>query len=548
MRAVSLIEPLEDRIAPAAVTIAANGKTASYKDLAGDTIQITTTKGKFVSTDFTFDPNNAGQLTVLSITGDTAFTGADIAFSITPVAGGSATMNVGYIDARGVDLGSVFVPGDLGRIDVGGGASPMALSKLTVESLGVLTSTQGGLVESFLSNIIGTVGTINVANNLDGAIFAQDYNSHPGTGNIRQLNIGGSLDGKAGSGEGAVFFSGTLSTAVIGGGIEGGDTEFTGSIGGYDSLSGGFGTLSKIGSITVKGNVPDQPNPTTLPGVTGVSILGGAGQLSGGIAAVTIGSVTVAGDVFGGTGEASGFIQAGSKLGKVTIGGSLIGGNFLSTNTSGAESSGLIFGGSSITSVTIEQNIYGGSGLGSGEIFSTGTIQKVLVMGNVAGGSAGTSSEGGLAGAINGQALGSITIEGSLIGGNMAGADPNQTGNTDGVISSTTKIGSVFIGKNLIGGSGASSGEIATNGGAATMLAIGGNVEGGSGASSGTINTSGGGVGQLTIGGSVEGGSGASSGFVQIDGTIGTLKLMHNLTGSSGSGSGGLSVNGESIP
>ena len=152
---------------------------------------------------------------------------------------------------------------DLGRIDAGGGATALALGKLTVNSLGVEgPATQGNnndssFTASTVSNITGTAGTIDVTGNINGTIFAQDYHSKPGTGNIQQLNIGGSLDGNTSTGNGEVFFTGTLGTAVIGGGIEGGSSGFTGSIGGYDSLSGGFGTLSKIGSITVKGSVPD---------------------------------------------------------------------------------------------------------------------------------------------------------------------------------------------------------------------------------------------------------------------------------------------------
>ncbi len=339
MRAVSLIEPLEDRIAPAAVTLSANGRTASYKDSAGDTVLITTTKGKFTTSEFTFDPNNAGQLTELSLGGNTSLNGAGIAFSIIPVAGGSATVNVGFIDAPGLALASVTVPGDLGSITVGGGAYPIALGKLTVKTLGALTTTQGGLKFTTVSNITGTVGTVDVTGNLDGTLFAQDYNSHPGTGNIQQLNIGGSLDGNTASGAGDVFFTGTLGTAVVAGGIEGGSSNYSGTIGGYDSLVGGFGTLSKIGSVSVLGTVPDDPNPRLPPGTIGTSILGGTGGLSGGIAAVTVGSVTVAGDVFGGAGGASGFIQGGNYLGKVTIGGSLIGGNFKSGSPTEAESS-----------------------------------------------------------------------------------------------------------------------------------------------------------------------------------------------------------------
>ena len=78
MRAVSLIEPLEDRIAPAGVTVAPNGRSATYTDSTGDKVSVTTTKGKFSSSQFTFDPNTPGQFMELALTGHTDFTGANI--------------------------------------------------------------------------------------------------------------------------------------------------------------------------------------------------------------------------------------------------------------------------------------------------------------------------------------------------------------------------------------------------------------------------------------------------------------------------------------
>jgi len=531
MRAVSLIEPLEDRIAPASVTIAPNGKSASYKDSAGDTILVTTTKGAFtylgssktVSPQFIFNTNDSGQLAELTLAGIGSFNGATITFSITPVSGGTNVVNVGYIDASGLSLGTVTVPGDLGRIDVGGGGAAMALTALNIKSLGVQAGTQGGLSSpDLLSNITGTVGTINVAGDLEGAIFAQDFNSHPGTGNIKQLNVGGSVNGNgANGGPGVVFFTGTLGNAVIKGGIEGGSGSFTGSIGGYDSLSGGFGTFSKIGSITVNGNTPDQPNPLSLPGNLGASILGGSGSLSGSIAAVTVGTVRIAGDIYGGTGTASGSIEAGGNLSNVTVGGSLIGGNFVSGTPTGAQSSGLIFGGN-IGLVTIDQNIYGGSGINSGEISSAGVIHTVLVKGDVAGGSAGNSTTLGLSGAITGEAIRTVTIDGSLIGGNAAMGDVNQTGASDGVIMSNTTIGSIYIHQNLVGGSGPSSGTINATDGNASLIVIG--EAGGAG-------------------GSILGGSGASSGGINVTGTIGNVMLLRNLGGGSGTGSGAILAN-----
>jgi len=516
MRAVSLIEPLEDRIAPASVTLTNFGKTATYTDATGDTVQVTTSKGSFLANQFNFD--SSGNLTELNIANVSTLTGANIVFTVFPVVSpgtsSSSTVNIGYIDAIGDSLGSVTIPGDLGRIDVGGGVFALALGKLTVNSLGANSGSTG------ISNITGGIGAINVAGNIEGTLFAQDYNGHTGTGNIGQLNVGGSINGGSSSvGPGDVFFTGTLTSAVIAGGIEGGSAAYSGSIGGYGSTSGGLGTLSKIGSVTVKGSVPDDPNPSSLPGVPGTSILGGSGAESGAIVAVTVGSVTVAGDVYGGTGTASGAIQGGLSLSKVTIQGSLIGGNFTAGSPSGADLAGLVFGGK-IGSVLIGTNIYGGSGLNSGQVLSPGAIQKVVVMGDIRGGTAGASATAGSSGAINGNALGSVVIEGSLMGGNLVLGDTNQTGNDDGVISSATTIGSLYIGGNVIGGSGANSGFISTQTGGVGSLVIAGKSEG------------------------LVGGSGSTSGALSIDGPVTKLMLAQNLTGGSGANSGSMSING----
>ncbi|HEX4083264.1 MAG TPA: hypothetical protein VHY22_00025 [Chthoniobacteraceae bacterium] len=541
MRAVPLIEPLEDRIAPAAVvTIAPNHKSASYTDTAGDTVIVTTTKGAFTSGMFIFDPSTAGQLTELSITGHKDFTGANIHFTILPVAGGTDAVNIGFINATGLNLGSVTLPGDLGYIDVGGGkGSMMALGKLNVQSMGVYGSdTQGGLPNpTTVSTIIGSVGSITVANNVDGAISVQDYSSaRPGSGNINKLMIGGSLDGNTvTNGLGEIAFTGKLGTAFIGGGIEGGSQNFSGSI------SGDLGTFSKIGSITVAGSVPDDPNPNPIPTLPGTSILGGAGGLSGGISAASVGTVLIAGDVYGGTGTASGEIQGGIVLQKVTIDGSLIGGNFTQGNPGEANSSGLVFGGS-IGSVAIGKGIYGGSGLDSGEVLSLGLIKSVVVIGNVEGGTAGTSSSTGLSGVIHGNSLGKVLIDGSLTGGNANTDDPSQNASGGGSILSNTTIGSVFVSGSITGGSGANSGQISTDGGKVGSI-VTGSVIGGSGASSGQISVDGA-LGELVITGGLTGGSGASSGLVNVNGALGNLIMTGSVIGGSAASTGQISVDG----
>jgi hypothetical protein len=145
------------------------------------------------------------------------------------------------------------------------------------------------------------------------------------------------------------------------------------------------------------------------------------------------------------------------------------------------------------------------------------------VLGDVNGGSAGTSSTLGAAGNITANALGRVVIDGSLFGGNSFAQDPNQTGNGDGAIVSSTSIGSIAIGKNLAGGTGANSGSI---------VALGGNL------GSIMIGAPGGAAGSLL------GGSGASSGSISVDGSVGSLTIAHDLIGSSGSSSGSVSING----
>jgi len=564
MRAVSLIEPLEDRIAPASVvSIASNGRTATYSDANGDRVVVTTTKGAFTTAQFTFDPSTPGQLTELSLANTPSFNGANLTFTVFPVNGpngGSDVVNVGYLDAIGINLAAVTIPGDLGRIDIGGGPGATALGKLTIKSLGALSSTQGGLtlpsgaIYDTASNITGTIGQVNVAGNLDGTLFAQDYLNVPGTGNIGQLNVGGSIDGNvehlAPGGStyfytaGQVFFTGSLGTAVIGGGIEGGPENYSGTIGGYASNTGGLGTFSKIGSITVKGAVPDDPNPNPEPGVPGTSIFGGTGNLSGGIIADTVGTVNIAGDVTGNTGAASGFVEGALSLHSVNIAGSLAGGNLAQDAPSGANSAGVVFGGS-VGTVTIGEGIYGGSGVNSGEILSTGTIQKVVVMGSVYGGAGGTSTTSGFSGSIRGHVLDSVTVMGSVIGGNLVAGNPSQTANGSGVISSDTSIGSVYIGGDVIGGSGISSGQILANAGNAGSITVAGahGLVGGSGQYGGYISVSGA-LGKLTLAHDLTGGSGEYTGYVEVGSNLSKLTIGGSVTGGTADSTGSLAIFG----
>src|SRR6185436_12115120 len=91
------------------------------------------------------------------------FEGANVSITATrdPAAGGDGTVNVGYIQATGFDLGTVFVEGDLGVIDAGDPAKPAsALKGLTVHSLGVLGTSTGA--PSLVSVIDGQLDKLTV--------------------------------------------------------------------------------------------------------------------------------------------------------------------------------------------------------------------------------------------------------------------------------------------------------------------------------------------------------------------------------------------------
>ena len=126
-------------------------------------------------------------------------------------------VNIGEINASGRNVGSITIPGDLGRIVVGDDTG-IALKSLKVRSLYAEGATTGAT--SWASSFGGTVGSLQVATDVFGAI---------------------------------TVFTGELVSVVIGGSLIGTVTD-----------SGMIHALVKIGAVTVKGN-----------------IVGGSGSISG---------------------------------------------------------------------------------------------------------------------------------------------------------------------------------------------------------------------------------------------------------------------------
>lgn len=438
----SSIEILEARIAPA-VIIAANGKSATFTDVDGDKVTITISKGDL--NDATFDTQATGmgdQLQTLGLNGLSQFTGANITFKAVRTAGaGDGKVNVGYIDATGIDVGAVVVPGDLGLYDAGSNSETVLATKsLTVDSMGRFgLTTQDTVLDNIFSTIFGKLGTLTVKTNLDGVNFAVGKS-------VGAINIGGSVIGSSADQGGKIVVIGDVGTVKIGGDLRAGSGDETGRL-----------LFNKVGSLTIGGSVfggsdatPDDRQQITVQQDSGSitikgDLRGGSADRSGGIENVngSFKSITIGGNVTAGSGELSGsivvnkdlgtlkiggnlqasaatdsgMVRVGGKIGTMALGGSLIGGagDFDTNENSEAQVRAIFIG-----TVTVGQDVVGGAGDGSGRITSL----------------SGTTS---------------VTVKGSVIGG---------TGTRSGTIASTSPIGSVTIGVDLVGDDDFSSGGV----------------------------------------------------------------------------------------
>jgi hypothetical protein len=219
-------------------------------------------------------------------------------------------------------------------------------------------------------------------------------------------------------------------------------------------------------------------------------------------------------------GEVMGIVQVlGNQFGGINslkIGGALRGTAVDSSNN--PLLSGVIAFTGTLKSATIG-DIIGGDASDSGSITAytdfTARIGTLHVLGDIVGGT-GTRSGGVVA-----KSIGSVTVDGSLIGGgdfgfDMIGGGSTNTpkGSNSGVIRTTGAIGKVQIGGDLQGGIQSTTGLV-VSGGTLGSMHLGGSLFGGSGVDSGAIV-----VGQnlttLVIDGDIVGSSGERSATVQV--------------------------------
>ncbi len=146
--------------------ISASGRKLTFSDIDGDLVTVKTSAGRFDASAIALlhaasSLPNAGIFQRLSL--GAGFAGADLTIKATPSEfGGDGMVNLGFLDASGVDLGKVIIAGDLGRIEAGNLSDPApALHRLKVDSLGAAgLSNQDPGDASLVSTIAGDVGSI----------------------------------------------------------------------------------------------------------------------------------------------------------------------------------------------------------------------------------------------------------------------------------------------------------------------------------------------------------------------------------------------------
>lgn len=293
------------------------------------------------------------------------------------------------------------------------------------------------------------------------------------------------------------------------------------NVGFIDATSTNGGTSIDLGSLTISGDlgyIVAGDATTSTPGVKSLSVgtMGrfGTDTQSGGAPSQdsfitgAVATVKVRGDIKGG----SFIVGGGGKLGSLSIGGSLIGGD---TGTSG-----FISASGGIASVKITHDLQGGAGGSSGQIFSSAKIGSVTIGGSLLGGN------GARSGRLQAGSIDKVFIKGDLVGGSSGQV---MMDNQTGVIESVVSIGSVTIGGSIRGGQDYASATIRAGFGSITSLTVGGDILGQTARTASVF--AGGRIENLLVHGSVIGGtSGTDSGKIEAS-HIAKVFIGGNLQG-----------------
>jgi hypothetical protein len=385
------------RTAPAPA-ISADGKSATWTDIDGDAVTLKLSKGLLTPAAFTMLAGQSGSaLSKLTIT-DAVFAGASISLTAKPGAnGGDGTVNIGTIDATGRDLGSVSLAGDLSGLLAGDAvlATP-GVKALTALSIAQQAEQLVGITGVVITNINGTVGSLKIAGDVSGLVFA---------GKMAAVLVGGDIAGKA------PFFSGSIAAASVGKLVIKGNV---GSKAGYGDIN-----IDNASSITIGGNLVG-------------NFLGDSGSIQLNSAIPT--KITIGGSLIGGGGDHSAGIEStGGGALSIVIKGSVI-------RDSGSP------GSANITVAGTTTIAIGGSVLGN-EITANlggGFLKSLTIGGNVQSDGPGTTS------GISAERIGKLSIKGSIIGAANAPFSISALGSfAPANQAAALAIGSITIGGNV---------------------------------------------------------------------------------------------------
>ncbi len=465
-------------------TFSPNGRVATYTDLDGDLVTVRTNKGGFTAQNFVM-VNTSGAtgaalrtLDLSAAVAGLAFRGASISVAVTKAGSGDGFVNIGRVNATGIDLKSVTVFGELQQVDAGdavlktAGLGTLSALAMGVNALDPLFSAGGAAQDDLTSTIVGNLSSLKVAKGkttyLNSQIFGafidvsgsigkiaiDNLNGRPGlptafdgadlvtfasssiraVGKIGNVFIENAVVGTVHDYSGTIWSRTSMGKVTLGGKIGAGNL-----VGGSDFDSGAI----FVGSPDDSGTTPVFPFGGKMKGakIKG-NILGGFGENSGTIYADGgLGAVSVLGNVIGAQGMSSGSIVSSSGIASVKIGGTLTAG-------SGDFSGSILAFGGNVGSVTVTQAIDGGTH----GILVNGTLKSVTT-GALNGTSEGFISALGRLGA-GGNAIGSVRVFGNVTNWNIiAGFDTDvdlfNQNNPQTQLNPDASIGTVTVGGNF---------------------------------------------------------------------------------------------------
>ena len=236
-----------------------NHHTAQFFDADGDLVTVKVSRGSLTLDNFNVVADGTlgdGHFAGLDLTqGD--FAGASVTITARRgPSGGDGLVDLGFLNAAGIDLGKVTIDGDLGRIDAGDNdpATPALLS-LRVHSIGLIGETPGDPA-AHESHLTGGVGQLNDGTAVGGLRVRdsiRDSALHIG-GDLARLIVGGDFADSTLTVRGDYFTPDRLTAQTIAAIRIGGDVDHSQLLIGYNNGGVAVNSEVQIGTVTVGGD------------------------------------------------------------------------------------------------------------------------------------------------------------------------------------------------------------------------------------------------------------------------------------------------------